>query len=281
MFNVEKIKTRVSEIENSVGEFGANPNPNEYNSQMHLIQPFKTFVKNLEKGFESFNPQFYGNRILSIQSPGIYLLQDFLVETEVLYAGIVQGRDDSMMNLFMVVEMGDYAFAVNTNTLRNHFDTYFACKKEYAGLLMSVLFPNNFYREYVFQSVDLEFRGSIVDCLAYFKRVKDNLPDKMRDGFVEWSKNNICFLQSLIHKPELLYDFERAEFDQNKHPEIRPGEIFMGNWCKKDVDYCGYNSKRLGVVAFDIYGKAMNGLYPMFVLREEYNKYQAEQLIAI
>jgi hypothetical protein len=56
------------------------------------------------------------------------------------------------------------------------------------------------------------------------------------------------------------------------HPEAKEDEIELGNFTNDDFLRCGRRTKRLGYVAFDAHGKAMesvNDIYPIFVKKEE------------
>lgn len=57
-----------------------------------------------------------------------------------------------------------------------------------------------------------------------------------------------------------------------KHPETRPGEIFLSNIESQYFATSTYRTKRLGVTAYDINGKPVAGLYPMFVQASELEK---------
>ena len=60
-----------------------------------------------------------------------------------------------------------------------------------------------------------------------------------------------------------------------KHPELRPNEIFIGNFQKHEIENIGYESKRLGSTAYDIFGNKLNyeTLFPVFVKEKESCKY--------
>ncbi|MBI2024758.1 MAG: hypothetical protein HYT03_01530 [Candidatus Harrisonbacteria bacterium] len=68
------------------------------------------------------------------------------------------------------------------------------------------------------------------------------------------------------------------------HPELRDGEVFLTNASDDDklptrlIDYAGnysdwesigWRTKRRGVVAYDIYGRPVPEMFPVFVQRNE------------
>lgn len=55
----------------------------------------------------------------------------------------------------------------------------------------------------------------------------------------------------------------------NNHPELREGEVFLTNTSSEQFGQIGYKTKRLGDVAYDIYGKYVDNLQPVFVQRSE------------
>lgn len=61
----------------------------------------------------------------------------------------------------------------------------------------------------------------------------------------------------------------KKEFNQY-HPELRPGEMFLTNESSQEFfDQIVYKTKRAGNVAYDIYGKPVEGLFPIFAQRSE------------
>ena len=56
------------------------------------------------------------------------------------------------------------------------------------------------------------------------------------------------------------------------HPERRPHEVFIGNYESNSLYLVGLKSKRMGHTAYDVNGNVVNGLYPVFVDKEEYIK---------
>ena len=60
---------------------------------------------------------------------------------------------------------------------------------------------------------------------------------------------------------------------REQHPELRTGERRLTNVGVENVGQeIGYQSKRVGKVAYDIQGNVIEGMVPVFVLKEEYNK---------
>lgn len=67
-----------------------------------------------------------------------------------------------------------------------------------------------------------------------------------------------------------------------KHPEIQDGEMFLTNvgsysemrFAMEDDGFTaiGWKTKRQGVIAYDIYGKPVHGMVPVFVQRKELEK---------
>jgi hypothetical protein len=63
-------------------------------------------------------------------------------------------------------------------------------------------------------------------------------------------------------------------FDQQKHPELRPGEVYITNSSASDYHQIGWRSKRAGSVALDSLGRpisnrAWQGAFPLFARAEE------------
>jgi len=55
------------------------------------------------------------------------------------------------------------------------------------------------------------------------------------------------------------------------HPELRPGEVFLTN-SFADAKAIGYISKRIGKMAYDIYGNTIEDYVPVFVSKDEFEK---------
>ncbi|MEK7082586.1 MAG: hypothetical protein AAB972_00320 [Patescibacteria group bacterium] len=55
------------------------------------------------------------------------------------------------------------------------------------------------------------------------------------------------------------------------HPELQDGEVFLTNasYRRSSWESIGWRTKRKGVIAYDIYGKQINGMFPVFVQKEE------------
>jgi len=60
---------------------------------------------------------------------------------------------------------------------------------------------------------------------------------------------------------------------REQHPELRTGEKWLTNVGVENAGQeIGYQSKRIGEVAYDIEGNVVEGLVPVFVSKEEYDK---------
>lgn len=53
------------------------------------------------------------------------------------------------------------------------------------------------------------------------------------------------------------------------HPELRKGELFLGNMCKEEFCRTKWKSKRCGKVAYDNEETVIECLFPVFILKEE------------
>ena len=66
----------------------------------------------------------------------------------------------------------------------------------------------------------------------------------------------------------------------HNHPEIKEGEVFIGNKCMDSCKELPYLSKRLGKIALNKFGQKIskpdeipeNMLFPVFVKEEEYHR---------
>jgi len=58
------------------------------------------------------------------------------------------------------------------------------------------------------------------------------------------------------------------------HPELRKGEVFLGNHHKKSFDELPHKSKRAGNIAYDDRGNPLNDVryFPAFAIEEEHKK---------
>jgi hypothetical protein len=285
MFDVDKIQRAAQQIEKVYGFSGTDPNPEMYVNKINLLAPFLNFVEALKSGFKVLN--HFGSIPVPVSVLGtIYLHSDYLSDNKVTYAGIVQGEYNGMMNLFMIVKVGEYTYSINTNVLRKEHDRFRVQSVYYPQELLNTVSPVSLDSEYVFHSFDMGYRGSIIECLQYFNRVTYFLPDKLKSGYIKWTKNNICYLQGLIHKPELLYDTELAESDQQSHPELLDGEMWfcnlidikfhsllpMENPFFSEYKKIQYQSKRIGKVAYSKEGVVALDYVPVFISIEEYNE---------
>jgi hypothetical protein len=203
MFDTNKIIAKLQQIEALYGENGTKPDPANFKSEMNLIAPFSRFVESQKAGFEPSNNEYHGTLVLDLNAPGITLHPAYLADNKVMYAGIVRGFDTSMINLFLIVEVDDYAYSINTNAWRNNWDVFYAIPSEYAKLLMSTINADIFFTEHVFHSFGLAYCGSVTECLNYFSQLKHRLPDPMSDGSIKWTESNIRFLQTLLFTEDL------------------------------------------------------------------------------
>lgn len=68
----------------------------------------------------------------------------------------------------------------------------------------------------------------------------------------------------------------KKEFDQQKHPEIMPGEVWITNSDDESFWEIGWGSKRRGFVALNNMGKPIGsrwpGSFPVFAQRSELEK---------
>ena len=53
------------------------------------------------------------------------------------------------------------------------------------------------------------------------------------------------------------------------HPETRDGEVFFCNSDDQTFQGIGYKTKRAGNTAYDIHGKIVPEIFPVFVQRQE------------
>lgn len=65
-----------------------------------------------------------------------------------------------------------------------------------------------------------------------------------------------------------------VKIDQQNHPEILPGEVWITNADIYSLPKIGWTSKRCGKIAYDCYGKEMNskrwpGAFPVFARASE------------
>jgi len=63
------------------------------------------------------------------------------------------------------------------------------------------------------------------------------------------------------------------------HPEIREGEVFLGNVVpnehgKFDTSFCGFHSKRLGEIAYDKSGGVITDGKPLFAEKKEQEEFK-------
>ena len=60
---------------------------------------------------------------------------------------------------------------------------------------------------------------------------------------------------------------------QENHPELLPGEVWLTNDGPNET-YFGYTTVRVGEIALDVHGNPVQGLFPVFVSKDEYDKKQ-------
>lgn len=64
----------------------------------------------------------------------------------------------------------------------------------------------------------------------------------------------------------------KSSMGTSDHPECKQGEVFLTNEYPEGV-HCwqSYNSLRVGKVAYTTTNKPIEGMYPLFVSKEEYD----------
>lgn len=67
----------------------------------------------------------------------------------------------------------------------------------------------------------------------------------------------------------LVYFVNRGNDFNKTHPELLEDEIFVTNTANMEMTSIGWKSKRLGAIAYDIYGNEVSGLYPVFRNKHE------------
>ena len=72
-----------------------------------------------------------------------------------------------------------------------------------------------------------------------------------------------------------------TNFTNNDHPELREGEIFLNNVKPADEEYqgfaaIGWKTKRLGNIAYNVFGDILPHHRPVFVLRSEMEQADVE-----
>lgn len=55
------------------------------------------------------------------------------------------------------------------------------------------------------------------------------------------------------------------------HPEIRPGEMWLTNMMDLEYHMISYKTKRIGRVAYAKSGYVIQGVFPVFVQKSEYD----------
>lgn len=54
-----------------------------------------------------------------------------------------------------------------------------------------------------------------------------------------------------------------------KHPEQYDDEVLVSNSSLSDISRIGWESKRIGVIAYDVYGNPIEGSVPVFISKHE------------
>lgn len=54
-----------------------------------------------------------------------------------------------------------------------------------------------------------------------------------------------------------------------KHPELKVGEVFLGNFPRDQIADIGWKTKRVGFQSYDFKGQAYDGARPVFVQQAE------------
>jgi len=62
------------------------------------------------------------------------------------------------------------------------------------------------------------------------------------------------------------------QFDQQKHPELMEGEIWVSNCSEDSYDKIGWKTKRRGEIAYDVNGKVVREFFPVFIQASEKEK---------
>lgn len=68
----------------------------------------------------------------------------------------------------------------------------------------------------------------------------------------------------------------KPRFNQQKHPELLEGEMWISNSLPDRVEKIKYKSVRVGETAFDTSGIVAKGLIPVFISIEEYQQRKRE-----
>ncbi|MEK7511707.1 MAG: hypothetical protein AAB575_01705 [Patescibacteria group bacterium] len=61
------------------------------------------------------------------------------------------------------------------------------------------------------------------------------------------------------------------QFDQQKHPELQEGEIWVTNSDMNELKV-GWKTARVGTIAYNSSGEVVEGLKPVFAKKEEVEK---------
>jgi len=63
-----------------------------------------------------------------------------------------------------------------------------------------------------------------------------------------------------------------SSFSNRNHPELKKGEIWLGNYYLEKTKAIGWESKRVGSVAYKMNGETVYYLVPVFVQRMELHR---------
>ena len=64
----------------------------------------------------------------------------------------------------------------------------------------------------------------------------------------------------------------KKQMSWRSHPETQDGEVYLGNATIGEfISDVEYDTKRIGARAYDIYGKELKWLWPIFVQKSEYD----------
>ena len=58
---------------------------------------------------------------------------------------------------------------------------------------------------------------------------------------------------------------------EKMHPEMLPGERFLTNTYEDEYRKISYKTKRMGKIAYAKSGYVIEGVFPVFVQKDEYN----------
>ena len=168
--------------------------------RLKYLSPYGKFFHELDdNSFDVFNPDFYGQNILSLP-PGLSVYSEFISqESNVIHSGFSFGTYKTL-NIFMIYGDKDYSYSINLDTFRP--DCQFHCVKNNAANatdLLSTLYttsePENPFKLHHYY--DVGAIGTISEVMQKLKLMIHKLPVPMRDGYFKFDRQNIEYLQSL------------------------------------------------------------------------------------